>query len=79
MEKSTMNFGKLRTKAETAEILRISIATLDRRIEDGSIEYFKLGWFVMFSDEQIENYVSKCKNGSRKRKTHKNDSIKIAA
>lgn len=69
-----MNFGKLRTKSETAEILRISIATLDRRISDGSIEYYKVGWQVLFNDEQIEEYVSKCKNGLRSRGTHKNAS-----
>lgn len=73
-----MDFGKLRTKSETADILRISIATLDRRIADGSIEYFKVGWQVLFNDEQIQEYLSNCKNGSRKRGTHKNASA-IAA
>ena len=67
-----MNKFGLHTKAETADILRISIATLDRRITDGSIEYFKVGWQVLFNDEQIQNYLSNCKNGSRKRRTHKN-------
>lgn len=73
-----MDFGKLRTKSETAEILRISVATLDRRIADGSIEYFKIGWQVIFSEEQIQTYLSSCKNGSRARRTQENASA-IAA
>lgn len=66
--------GKLHTKSETADILRVSIATLDRRIADGSISYFKVGWQVLFDNEQIQAYLSKCLNGSRARKTHKNAS-----
>ncbi|MEK7722714.1 MAG: helix-turn-helix domain-containing protein [Acidobacteriota bacterium] len=62
-----MDFGRLRTKAETAKLLRISIATLDRRISDGSIEYFKVGWQILFNEQQIQSYLSKCKNGSRSR------------
>lgn len=71
-ENPKMNKFGLHTKAETADILRISIATLDRRITDGSIEYFKVGWQVLFNDEQIQDYLSNCKNGSRSRRTHKN-------
>jgi len=58
--------------------LRISIATLDRRIADGSIEYFKVGWQVLFDDDQIEKYLLACKNGSRARKTQNNRN-KVAA
>ena len=73
-----MDFGKLRTKSETAEILRMSVATLDRRIADGSIEYYKVGWQVLFNDEQIQAYLFSCKNGSRARRTQENASA-IAA
>ncbi len=72
------NVRQLSTKAETAKRLRISCATLDRRITDGLISYYKVGWQVLFDDEQIQAYLSKCENGSRKRRTHKN-ALPIAA
>ncbi len=59
--------GKLRSKAETAEFLSISIATLDRHIAAGYIEYFKIGWHVRFSDAQVEAYLQSTRNGSRQR------------
>lgn len=73
-----MDFGKLRTKSETADFLRISIATLDRRIADGSIEFYRVGWQILFDEQQIENYLLKDKNKLYKRRTHKNASA-IAA
>ncbi|HEX8289182.1 MAG TPA: helix-turn-helix domain-containing protein [Pyrinomonadaceae bacterium] len=69
---------KLYTKSETAQILRISIATLDRRITDGSIEYFKVGWQILFNHEQIQKYLSSCKNALRGRRTKKNASVLTA-
>ena len=59
--------GKLRSKPETARILGISLATLDRRIADGSINYFKQGARVCISDEQISEYLSHCLNAPRQR------------
>lgn len=72
------NVGQLFTKAETAKRLRMSVATLDRRITKGLISYYKVGWQVLFDNQQIEAYLTSCKNGSRKRGTHKNASA-IAA
>ncbi len=72
------NVGQLFTKAETAKRLRMSVATLDRRITDGLISYYKVGWQVLFDDEQIQAYLSKCKDGSRARRTHKN-ALPVAA
>lgn len=66
-----MDFGELRTKAETAKILRISIATIDRRIKTGSIEFYRVGWQILFSREQIQNYLLKDENKRIKRRTKK--------
>lgn len=62
---ATKTISKLRSKPETARILGISIATLDRRIEAGEIEYFKIGWRVLFDDAQIEAYKERCLNAPR--------------
>jgi excisionase family DNA binding protein len=61
------SISRLRSKPETARILGISLATLDRRIADGSIEYYKQGWRVMFGDAQIEAYLERCRNAPRHR------------
>ncbi len=66
-----MDFGELRTKAETAKILRISVATIDRRIKTGSIEFYRVGWQILFSREQIQNYLLKDENKRIKRRTKK--------
>jgi excisionase family DNA binding protein len=64
----TATLNRLYSKKETAKILNISIPTLDRRISDGSIEYFKQGWLIHFDESQIEAYKSKCRNAPRSRK-----------
>lgn len=77
METINMDFGELRTKAETAKILRISIATLDRRISTHSIEFYRVGWQILFSREQIQNYLLKDENKLIKRKrTHQQSQLK---
>jgi predicted DNA-binding transcriptional regulator AlpA len=64
---ATTSVSKLLSKPETARLLNISIATLDRRIADGSINYFKQGWRISFSDEQIQEYLAHCLNAPRQR------------
>ncbi len=61
--------GRLRSKLETAKLLGISIATLDRRISEGSINYFKQGWRILFSEEHIQEYLAGCLNAPRQRHT----------
>lgn len=62
---ATLN--KLRSKPETAKLLGISTATLDRHIAAGRIEYYKVGWHVRFSDEQISAYLERALNAPRQR------------
>ena len=64
---ATTTVSKLRSKPETARLLGISIATLDRHIAAGRIEYFKIGWHVRFSDAQIEAYLQSALNAPRQR------------
>ena len=66
---ATTSVGKLRSKPETAKLLNISLATLDRRIADGSISYYKQGFRIAFSDTQIEAYLQHCLNAPRQRQT----------
>lgn len=62
---SIKTVSRLRSKPETAKLLGISMATLDRRIADGSINYFKQGWRIAFSDGHIADYLSLCLNAPR--------------
>lgn len=63
--------GKLHSKRNTAKMLNISVATLDRRIADGSINYYKQGFRIAFSDSQIEEYLEHCLNAPRQREHRK--------
>ncbi len=62
---ATATVSKLRSKFDTAKLLGISIATLDRHIAAGRIEYYKVGWHVRFSDEQISAYLESTRNAPR--------------
>jgi excisionase family DNA binding protein len=64
---ATSTISKLRTKHDTAKLLGISIATLDRHIAAGCIEYYKVGWQVRFSDEQINAYLERALNAPREK------------
>ena len=64
---ATTTVSKLRSKLETARLLGISIATLDRHIAAGCIEYYKVGWHVRFSDEHINAYLESTLNAPRQK------------
>lgn len=68
---ATTAVGKLFTKQDAARQLGISIATLDRLISAGRIEYFKVGWHIRFSDAQIEAFLANSLNAPRERKAAK--------
>lgn len=52
------------TFEETAKILRMSLATLKRKCNEGKIEYTKDGHFL-FTQEYIDNYLNRYKNGKK--------------
>jgi excisionase family DNA binding protein len=68
---ATTSVGKLHSKPDTAKMLKISIATLDRLIAAGRIEYFKIGWHIRFSDEQIDAFLDSARNAPRERNSAK--------
>jgi excisionase family DNA binding protein len=68
---ATTTVGKLLTKQDAARQLGISIATLDRHIAAGRIEYFKVGWHVRFSEAQIQAFLDSALNGPRQRQPAK--------
>jgi excisionase family DNA binding protein len=76
---TTTSVGKLHSKPETAKLLSISIATLDRLIAAGRIEYFKIGWHVRFSDEQINTYLERSRNAPRSRQPIRRERKRRAA
>lgn len=49
----------LYSKYDLCETLKLSVATIDNRMKDGSLEYYKIGKSVRFDDKQIENFLRK--------------------
>ena len=48
------NMNDLYSKYDLCETLKLSVATIDNRMKDGSLEYYKIGKSVRFDDKQIE-------------------------
>lgn len=38
---------------------------VNRQMKNGNLEYFKVGWQIRFSDDQIETFLEKCRNAPR--------------
>ena len=53
------NMNDLYSKYDLCETLKLSVATIDNRMKDGSLEYYKIGKSVRFDDKQIENFLRK--------------------
>ena len=49
----------LYTKYDLVESLKLSVGTIDNKMKDGSLEYYKFGKSVRFDDKQIENFLRK--------------------
>jgi excisionase family DNA binding protein len=47
----------LYTKKETAEMLRISPATLDKLVATGWIVSTKIGWQVRFTEKSFNDFI----------------------
>jgi excisionase family DNA binding protein len=54
----------LRTKREAAQVLRISADQLDRLRRRGEIAARKIGALVRFSDQDLTDYIDRCKEGT---------------
>ena len=51
------------TKAETAKNLRISLRTLQSRVQAGMLRAVRQGSRVMFDPADVAKYVEACKTG----------------
>jgi len=49
----------LHNKYDLTEILGVSISTIDNKMKDGSLSYYKFGKSVRFSEEQIKDFMRK--------------------
>jgi len=52
----------MKTKKEIAEILKLSIPTIDRLMKQG-MPYFKIGRSVRFKDEEVLEWIHKNRGG----------------
>lgn len=56
---------KMHSRAEAAQLLGISIPTLDRRLAAGDLEHYKDGSRVLIDTAQIEEYKAKHRRSRR--------------
>ena len=56
---------KLYKVEEVAEILRLSASCIYKKVERGEMGFLKFGPVVRISEENLIDYVEKCKKGSQ--------------
>lgn len=56
-----MENKKLLTKAEASDIMRISLAMLNRLLAQQRIPYIKLGARVLIEQKDIDAYLEQCR------------------
>ena len=49
--------NNLYSKYDLSDMLKLSVATIDNKMKDGSIDYYKIGKSVRFDDEQINEFL----------------------
>jgi len=49
----------LYSKYDLCETLKLSVATIDNKMKDGSLEYYKIGKSVRFDDKQVDSFLRK--------------------
>ena len=53
------NMNDLYSKYDISETLKLSVATIDNKMKDGSLEYYKIGKSVRFDDKQVDSFLRK--------------------
>ena len=49
--------NNLYSKYDLRDMLKLSVATIDNKMKDGSIKFYKIGKSVRFDDEQINEFL----------------------
>ena len=49
--------NNLYSKYDLSDMLKLSVATIDNKMKDGSIKFYKIGKSVRFDDEQINEFL----------------------
>ena len=49
--------NNLYSKNDLRDMLKLSVATIDNKMKDGSIKFYKIGKSVRFDDEQINEFL----------------------
>jgi len=49
--------NNLYNKYDLRDMLKLSVATIDNKMKDGSIKYYKIGKSVRFDDKQINEFL----------------------
>ena len=47
------------SKYDLAELLKLSVSTIDNKMKAGEIEYYKIGKSVRFDDAMVNEFLSK--------------------
>ena len=63
------NMNDLYSKYDLCETLKLSVATIDNRMKDGSLEYYKIGKSVRFDESMVNDFLSKQTQKMYKRKS----------
>jgi excisionase family DNA binding protein len=50
----------LYTKYDLADLLKVSVGTIDNKMKEGSLNFMKIGKSVRFSEEDVSTLLKKC-------------------
>lgn len=67
-KKETEQVNKLYTRKEVAQMLNISLPTLDERTKDGTITAYRLGRNVRYKHDDVQNALQEISSIKYKRK-----------
>ena len=63
-----MTMATVYTRQEVAEMLRVSIQTIDKEIKRGNLKRVKIGSRVLITDTDLFDYLERMKRESMERK-----------
>jgi len=53
------------TKKQAADLLKISVKTLERKMFDGSLSYCKIGKRILLDQVSLEDFLQKCRHPAK--------------